>query len=241
MNEKKQIAKYLISDLIAAASAWVCLFVYRKVYIEKSTLEFDQNFFYALILIPIFWISLYVLLGLYTDIYKRHRLKEFGQVFTVTFIGVLALFFAFILDDQITNYKNYYHSVLVLFSSHFVFTFLFRIILTSQTVKKIHRGHLGFNTIILGGNERAMALYEEIQGLKKAPGFKFIGFIKVNGVDNVLEKYLPQLGTYGDLSALVLKHEIKEVIIALESSDHKKIGEILNQLELVRQDKTILY
>ncbi|MFK7756898.1 MAG: sugar transferase [Flavobacteriales bacterium] len=231
MNEKRQILKYFISDLVAAASAWVCLFVFRKVYIEKTTLEFDDNFFYALALIPVFWISLYVLLGLYTDIYKRHRLKEFGQVFTVTFIGVLALFFAFILDDQISNYKNYYQSVLVLFSSHFTLTFLFRIILTSQTVKRIHRGEIGFNTIILGGNERAMALYEEIQVLKKAPGFKFLGFIKVNGIDNVLQKYLPQLGTYDDLSELIVEHEAKEVIIALESSDHKKIGEILNQLE----------
>jgi len=107
MNEKRQIATYFFFDIIAAALAWVCLFIYRKLCIEKAALEFDNNFFYALALIPIFWVSLYVLLGLYTDIYRRHRLREFGQVFTVTLIGVLALFFAFILDDQISNYKNY--------------------------------------------------------------------------------------------------------------------------------------
>lgn len=231
MNVKLQTIKYVLLDSLAAALAWFSLFSYRKLYIEYVPLEFNPNFFYALLLIPVFWISLYVLLGLYSDIYRRHRLKELGQVITVTGLGVIALFFAFILDDQIYNYKNYYESVLVLFASHFFFTFLFRIILTSQTVKRIHSGEIGFETLILGGNERALAMYEEILHLKKAPGFKFIGFVKVNGVDNILEKHIPKLGAYSDLSKIVIKNQIKEVIIALESSDHKKIGEILNQLE----------
>jgi exopolysaccharide biosynthesis polyprenyl glycosylphosphotransferase len=231
MNVKLQTIKYVLLDAFAAALAWFSLFTYRKLYIEYTPIEFNPNFFYALLLIPIFWISLYVLLGLYADIYRRHRLKELGQIISVSGLGVIVLFFAFILDDQIYNYKNYYASILVLFLSHFFFTFLFRIILTSQTVKRVHSGKIGFKTLILGGNDRALAMYEEILHLKKSPGFKFIGFVKVNGVDNVLEKHLPKLGAYSDLSNIVIKNQICEVIIALESSDHKKIGEILNQLE----------
>ena len=231
MNVKLQTIKYVLLDAFAAALAWFSLFTYRKLYIEYTPIEFNPNFFYALLLIPIFWISLYVLLGLYADIYRRHRLKELGQIISVSGLGVIVLFFAFILDDQIYNYKNYYASILVLFLSHFFFTFLFRIILTSQTVKRVHSGKIGFKTLILGGNDRALAMYEEILHLKKSPGFKFIGFVKVNGVDNVLEKHLPKLGAYSDLSNIVMKNQIREVIIALESSDHKKIGEILNQLE----------
>ena len=231
MNVRLQTIKYVILDAIAAALAWFSLFIYRKLCIELAPLEFNTNFFYALLLIPIFWISLYVLLGLYSDIYRRHRLKELGQVITVTGVGVIALFFAFILDDQIYNYKDYYESIIVLFLSHFFFTFLFRIILTSQTVKKIHTGRIGFDTVILGGNERALAMYEEILQLKKSPGFKFLGYLKVNGVDNILEKHLPKLGAYSELANIIIKSKAQEVIIALESSDHKKIGEILNQLE----------
>tara|TARA_B100000768_G_C11284813_1_gene381654 strand:- start:4394 stop:5788 length:1395 start_codon:yes stop_codon:yes gene_type:complete len=231
MNVKLQTIKYVLLDALAAALAWLSLFTYRKLYIEYAPIELNPNFFYALLLIPVFWISLYVLLGLYADIYRRHRLKELGQIISVSGLGVIVLFFAFILDDQIYNYKNYYESVLVLFVSHFLFTFLFRIILTSQTVKRVHSGKIGFKTLILGGNDRALAMYEEILHLKKSPGFKFVGFVKVNGVDNVLEKQLPKLGAYSDLSNIVVKNQIHEVIIALESSDHKKIGEILNQLE----------
>ncbi len=231
MNVKLQTIKYVLLDALAAALAWLSLFTYRKLYIEYAPIELNPNFFYALLLIPVFWISLYVLLGLYADIYRRHRLKELGQIISVSGLGVIVLFFAFILDDQIYNYKNYYESVLVLFISHFLFTFLFRIILTSQTVKRVHSGKIGFKTLILGGNDRALAMYEEILHLKKSPGFKFVGFVKVNGVDNVLEKQLPKLGAYSDLSNIVVKNQIHEVIIALESSDHKKIGEILNQLE----------
>ncbi len=231
MNSKLQTLKYVFTDALSAALAWLALFIYRKKCIEFAPLEFNTNFFYALLLIPIFWISLHVLVGLYSDIYRRHRLKELGQVFSVTVLGVLVLFFAFLLDDQIYNYKDYYESLLVLFLSHFIFTFTFRIILTSRTVKQIHSGKIGFNTLILGGNERALAMYEEIMQLKKSPGFKFLGYVKVNGVDNVLEKYLSKLGEYSELSSIIIKNEIEEVIIALESSDHKKIGQILNQLE----------
>ena len=231
MNNSWKIAKYVFFDVLAAASAWVILFIYREVKIEFSQITFDKNFYLALILIPIFWVSLYVLFGLYSDIFRRHRLKEFGQVFAVSFTGSIALFFAFILDDIIIDYKNYYQILIVLFVSHFTLTFLFRIILTSRTVKAVHSGKLGFRSIILGGNESALQLYEEILGLRKNPGFKFIGYVKVNGVDNILEKHLPRLGEYNQLQNIIIKKEIQEVIIALESSDHKKIREILNQLE----------
>jgi FlaA1/EpsC-like NDP-sugar epimerase len=101
MNVKLQTIKYVLLDAFAAALAWFSLFTYRKLYIEYTPIEFNPNFFYALLLIPIFWISLYVLLGLYADIYRRHRLKELGQIISVSGLGVIVLFFAFILDDHI--------------------------------------------------------------------------------------------------------------------------------------------
>jgi len=232
LNYPRQIAKYVFFDILAAAGAWIILFVYRIKCIEFSVFQFTDNFYYAIILIPIFWVSLYVLLGLYKDIFRRHRLKEFGQVFAVSFAGSIALFFAFILNDNIMNdHKNYYNIFSVLFFSHFILTFLFRIIITSRTVKAVHSGRLGFNSIILGGNESALQLFEEIQSLRKNPGFKFLGYVKANGVDSVLEKHLPKLGDYDELQKIISEKEIREIVIALESSDHKKMGEILNQLE----------
>lgn len=237
MNKSLQVIKYLIADWLSASAAWTVLYIFRKKVIESNKygfevpLEFNENFFYGLFLIPVFWVTLYTMAGQYTKIYRRHRLKELSQTLWITMLGVIPLFFVLLLNDQITSYKDYYQSLLVLFGAHFLLTFIFRYSLTTRTVHRIHRGELGFNTIIVGGNERALELYEEIKLMRKSPGFKFLGFVRVNGKDNLLSKYMPYLGQYQALPELIRLKEVEEVILAVESSDHQEIGSILNLLE----------
>ncbi|MFZ6051141.1 sugar transferase [Halocola ammonii] len=237
MNKKLQALKYLIADFFSASVAWTVLYVFRKVYLETKVprtlqeIELDENYYFGLLFIPIFWIALYVLSGQYNKIYRRYRIKELADTFLQSLIGTICIFFVFILDDMIDTYQDYYQSLLVLFATHFGLTLLFRLWLTTRTVKRIHAGKIGFNTIIVGGNERAFNMFDEIRGMKKSPGFKFLGFVRVNGRDNLLEEHIPYLGQFGQLPDLISKKNVEEVIIAIESSDHKEIGNILNELE----------
>lgn len=237
MNQTKQIIKYVLADFAAAAVAWTILFVFRKKYFESAkfghaiNLEFDANYYWGLLIIPLFWIMLYTMGGQYMRIFRRHRLKEFAQVFVTSIVGSLIIFFVFLLDDQIKNYKNYYESLLVLFSSHFTITLLFRLILTSRTVSLVHKGRIGFNTLIVGGNQQALSMFEEIKAMRSSPGYRFEGFVRVNGQDNLLSKYIPLLGKYHELPRLIKEKKIEEVIIAVESSDHSDLENILSLLE----------
>lgn len=221
---------------MAASIAWTILFVYRKNHFEKPVfgdikIEFDDNYFLGLIVIPLLWIMIYTMGGHYTRIFRRHRLKEFAQILIASVVGSLIIFFVFLLDDRIERYTNYYESLLVLFCSHFSITLLFRLILTSRTVSLVHTGHIGFNTIIVGGNKEALAMYEEIKAMRSSPGYKFDGFVRVNGQDNLLSKYIPLLGKYHELPRLIKEKKIEEVIIAVESGDHKDLENILSLLE----------
>jgi len=237
LNTTRQIFKYIIADLLAAASAWTILFIYRKKFLETARfgndvkLEFDANYFLGLAIIPIFWIMLYYIGGHYGGIFRRHRLKELSQVAIISVVGVLIIFFVFLLDDQIKHYKNYYQTLLVLFTSHFGLTLFERLLLTSRTVSLVHSGKIGFNTIIVGGNAQALSMYEEIRSMKSSPGFKFEGFVRVNGQDNLLTKYIPLLGKYHELPQLIKQFHVEEVIIAVESGDHKDLENILSLLE----------
>lgn len=237
MNRSLQVLKYLIGDWLSASAAWVLLYIFRKIILETNKyggdlpLQFDENFFYGLLFVPMFWIALYIMAGQYSDIYRKHRLKELSQTLLISLIGVVIIFFVLLLDDQIVSYKNYYQSLLMLFGAHFGLTFFVRLVLTTRTVKRIHAGKLGFNTIIVGGNERSLATYEEIAALKKSPGFRFLGFVRVNGKDTLLSKHLQMFGTYKDLPDLIKTKNIEEVILAVESSDHKELGTIMNLLE----------
>lgn len=237
MSTSKQILRYIVADLISAGIAWTILYIFRKKFLESAKygfdidVEFDQNYFLGLFIIPLLWIMLYWLSGHYTRIFRRHRLKEFGQVLWTSAVGVLIIFFVFLLDDQIFSYKNYYQTLLVLFVSHSSLTLLFRLVLTSRTVAQVHSGEIGFNTIIVGGNERALGMYEEILAMKSQPGYRFVGFVRVNGSDDLLSRYIPHLGNYTTLPRIIKEKEVEEVIVAVESSDHKDLENIMSVLE----------
>lgn len=237
MNRKLQVVKYLIADWVSASSAWVTLFVFRKKVIESGKygfdvpVVFDDNFFMGLLLVPAFWIAFYALTGQYRAIYRRYRLKEISQIAWSSVVGIIPLFLLLILNDEIRSYHDYYQSLLVFLGAHFFYTVTLRLILSTRTVKRIHKGELGFNTLIVGGNERAVGLYEGVQAMKKSPGFRFLGFVKVNGKDEMLNAHMQCFGTYHDLPRLIELKGIEEVILAVESSDYKEIGAILNLLE----------
>lgn len=229
---------YILADYLAAIASWWIFYVYRKKELEPRKfsidikLEYDDNFFLGLMIIPICWIIFYYLFGTYNNIYKRHRIKDLGQTLLSTLIGVLILFFRLILDDQISDYRDYYLSFGTLFGLHFTFTFIFRFIITSWLVKKVHSGVVGFNTLLIGSGQKALEIYKEITNMKKSPGFKFAGYININGNNGLLDKNgLKHIGTFNHINQIIPQYEIEEAIIAIESQEHQTLGKILNEIE----------
>ena len=237
-NKAKQRSIYVVADIVSAMFAWALFFVFRKRILEPEKfgipidLQFDNNFYLALIFIPVFWVSLYTISGMYYGIYRRYRLKEISQVTTITIIGVTLLFFVFILDDSIPNYKSYYRSYFTLLYLHFIPTLVFRFLITNNTVKRIHNRKIGFNTIYIGGSAVAVENFKEIDGIKNYPGYKFVGYVSANGTDDLLSEIgFKKLGKMDDLVSVIEQHNIEEVIIAVESSEHQKISKLLNSLQ----------
>ncbi len=204
----------------------------EPVQVAFADIDFDENYFKGLVLIPLFWFGLYTVVGGYREIFRRFRTKELGQTLLISFIGVTVIFFVLLLDDDVAGYKLYYRSFLALFLLHFTLTFVPRFLLTSSTVSKVHRREIAFNTILIGGNERAMAIYEEIEGLPKSPGNKFVGFVNVNGGDQLLADVgLPRLGKWNELRTVIDQHAVEEAIIAVDSGEHAHISKIMNELD----------
>lgn len=239
MNKKLHALKYVVLDVIAAMISWTLFFIYRKSYVEPAkfgydiSVSFDQNFYYAIAVIPLFWLMLYTITGTYKNIYRKSRLKEFGQTFLISIIGTLILFFIVILDDEIASYKQYYKSYFALFSYHFLLTVIFRLILTTYTGNRIKNRKIGFNTLIIGANQNAVDLYREITNQKHSSGNRLIGFTHVNDESEkfMLSDFLPHLGNCVNLRTTIETNQIEEVIIAVESSEHKSLGNIITVLE----------
>ena len=218
--------------------SWILFFTYRKIYIEplkfgmEIPVEYTNQFFRALVIIPVFWITIYYITGQYSDIYRKSRLLELGKTFVTSVIGVTIIFFLLLLNDTISDYKKYYNLYFTLLGLHFGFTYLFRLIITTRTIHKIHRREIGFNTIIIGANEKAVHLVEDMMKQKRPAGNKVIGFLTVDQSESYpLSKYAPNLGTYKSLQKVINDYQVEEIIIAIESSEHKLLSEILTILE----------
>ncbi len=237
MNKRIQTFKYIFADWVAASLAWGLFYLYRKLVIESSiygieVLRFDKKFFLGVFIIPFLWILFYALIGTYKNVYRKSRLRELGQTLYISVIGVLIIFFTLLLDDTIINYKTYYHTFFTLLSLHFLITATFRFILSSTIIHKIHARKIGFNSVLIGSNQKAVTLLQQMETEFRSEGNRFIGFVNVEGNnDHLLAKHLPRLGGIADLFNIIKEHKVEEAFIALESSEHDNIRKVIHELE----------
>jgi exopolysaccharide biosynthesis polyprenyl glycosylphosphotransferase len=239
MNFKLKTINYIFFDFLSSALAWTIFNYYRKTQIDilKTGLYsgevFDRQYFFSVLTLPLIWVLVYYLSGSYNNVLRKSRINEFVQILSTTILGVTVLFFVLLLDDSVVTYKLYYKLYFVLFSAHFFITSIFRIILSTNINHKIQNRELGFNTIILGSNERALKLFNEINALKHGIGNIFIGFVHIegkNGYSEQLKTQLTHLGEYDNIRQIIKDYKIEEVIIAIESWEHENIKNIVNDL-----------
>lgn len=237
MNKRIHTLKFILADWFAATLAWGIFFVYRKDYIETTPIAFseildDRKFTHGIILIPIFWLAFYALIGTYQNVLRKSRLKELGQTLYISVIGVLIIFFTLLLDDAVITYRSYYQTIFTLLLLHFILTASIRFLLSSNIIHLIRKRKISFNTIMIGSNNKAVQLLQQMDKELLAEGNRFVGFVHVEGNnDHLLEKYMPNLGGVMNLRELIQHKKIEQAIIALESSQHESIGKVINELE----------
>lgn len=234
-RKKIGIITYIVFDYLMAYIVWTGLFLYRKFVIEDYPFDInahvlnDTKFYLGAIGIPALWVIVYFVSGFYTDIYRKSRLAEIYKTFIVTFLGVLVLFFLFLLDDYISGYRDYYPTFFLLLGGQFLLTAIARVIILTLAKRQLQKGIIAYNTIIIGGNQRAANLYNEITRYKKSLGYAFQGFVDMNGGSNSeLSGVIPCLGKIDQLAEILNERNVDEVIIAIESSDHHQLNHIMN-------------
>ena len=238
MKTGRQTAKYILWDAFAALVAWAVFFFYRKLSIEHNRFDDvnlvfqDRNFWWGIVLLPIAWCCFYAILGTYKNVFRKARLKELQMTFWASLIGVIVIFFALLLDDNIYSYRTYYVSFLMLFVLHFALTYIGRLCITSRTARLIHTRKIGFPTLLVGSGEKAYNTYLDLDSQAVYSGNLFVGFIKVNGyTDERLAQAMPYLGDTEAINSLIEKYNIEEVIFAIDDRDDTKITQIIRLLD----------
>src|SRR6188474_2207632 len=200
---------YACVDFLSAMLAWALFYYFRAISEGKSmdhgVLD-DPNFWYGMVIVPIAWIIFYWIFDRYQDIYRLSRLTTLIRTFFLSLAGVLIIFFTLLLDDQVDAVSDYVHSFFRLLLLHFSITATARMIILTLASRQLRAGKITYTTIIIGGNQKAFELYEEMTARKKS------------------------LGNRDELATIIQQYEVEEALIAIETSEHNKLKGILDIL-----------
>ena len=233
MTRSFQKIKLIVADYLAALLAWMLFYVLRKYILHEMSEGISFFLLGSAIMIATFWLLLYTLIGQYRDIFRKSRVKEITNLAQISFLGAIIIFFALLLDDEgVQNYRSYYKTISTYFLLHFLITGIFRTYVITSIQKLIRKGLISFNTLIVGSNTNAREVYLELNKNNQHLGLNILGFLPIfQANDTIFVNELKNLGFYYKLPELIKEHNVEEVIIAIEPSEHKKIEEILGLME----------
>jgi len=237
LKTKTQILKYIIGDYLTALATWLIVnyistesHIINIFQIEYSS--FYNKFFFGIIFLPVFWVVLYYLTGQYHSPYYRSRLQELGYTIMTSIVGNTLIFFFFILNNYVETYKEYYFSIMLLTSVHFILSYIPRLFITTRMIHSLRSGKIYFNTIFIGGGQKAVRFYNELKNKKASSGHRILGFVSI--VENSVceaEQILSKLGNIKDLKSIIKEKNIHEVIISSEQTAPEYIEELIAQIE----------
>ncbi|KXK43500.1 MAG: exopolysaccharide biosynthesis polyprenyl glycosylphosphotransferase [Chlorobi bacterium OLB5] len=179
----------------------------------------------ALIVIPV-WLLIF-------QSRKMFRPKRIVFIFDEFFlIGRLATFgiifsFGLIFFYRVFPYSRVVFVMVWLLSIIFITIGRYLILKYEKTL--YNRGRGLKDTIIAGNNQTALDIFNKFSKHKYA-GFNITGYVDDNAGNDFLPKNL-RLGSYGDLVNVIQKNNIETVLVAIPSSEHDKLFDLMKAAE----------
>jgi len=183
----------------------------------------------------LYWLALFAFFGLYRSWYAQSRLDEIITLFRTTAAGALVLFFLIFIDDESTNPQP---GTRVLIVAYWLVLFGFvsfgRLIIRAAQKRLLESGIGARNTLIVGWSVKARELCDMVLRYP-ALGYKVVGFVEAGKTKTGKRprrseyKGIPLVGSSDRLSSLLKEHDIREVLVGLDSYEHDKLIHIINE------------
>lgn len=229
INKRRETEASVVVDLFAINLAW---FLYYLVRVRSGwvNVPIEPELWLPMAAVYVFWGIVFFLVGLYRPWYAKSRFDEVALLFKTTGMGCLFLFFVVFVDDEGSSVGT---STRVLIAIYWVVLLgcvvTARLMLRSLQRKMLIAGIGMHNTLIVGSAARSRHLFDRVIRYP-ALGYKVKGFVRLErGRRGQKERGVPLLGAVDDLSSIIARHEIREVLIALDSKDHSQLLEIVSK------------
>ncbi|MDL2222004.1 sugar transferase [Parabacteroides sp. OttesenSCG-928-N08] len=233
MNSAQQRGKYILADWVAAIVTWLLfnwlryeeLAVYEGFSSLRNYLMYHQVW-KGQLLVPIFWLLLFALSGYYNKPFAKSRLTEFFSTLITVTIGVVFLFFAIILNDLPRKYEVYYELFFILWGIQFLSTYIPRLLITLDGIRRIKRREWSARVLIMGVGRQAGRLADDLYKL----GYTIVGFVEIEeeGEPAVASDLI--VGRFAEMAEMMPRLAVDELVLAPDSADMHRQLSILHAL-----------
>ncbi len=220
------------SDLIGINLSFVLIFVLRfesGMYENTIHLVWADMQFPTLIL-STFWVTLFMLNGLYKVQRAFSRSDEFINIVKYVFIGI---FLVYLLTVDLDNPVTFGKSILLFYGlTLIILTSIGRLIIRSLHLNLLEKGKGLAKTLIVGLNRRGLIVQDAFFDNPRS-GYQLAGFVSMEGEDyqGAVPLKIPLLGELKDISKLINSMNISDVILALERDHHDRTIDIIRLLQ----------
>lgn len=222
---RTDVLALLVSDAFAVSTAFAVYHEARFTWQWFGRPDiFPMAFWAPMALLVAFFGIFFLFFGLYRERFAASRLEEIGMVLKAVTVGFLTLIFAIYLDALQPGSSR---TALFFFASLlFVLVSAGRVLIRSVQKRLLLRGLGRHKALIVGRPALAKALQEDVQRYPEA-GLEVAGMVAVGEIPPECDANVFLDVTLEGLSEAIDKLGVRDVLIALSSSDHALLQDIL--------------
>lgn len=228
MSKNVESAVLLLLDFATINLAYM-VYYYLRVRSGWIDLAIDPEFWLPMFSLFVFWALVFWMVGLYRSWYAASRFDEIALLFKAVSLGCLFLFFVVFVDDAGRPHVVVSSRLLIAIYWGILVAFVStgRLLIRSVQRRMLIAGIGVRNTVIVGSHAKSRDLFREVSKYP-ALGYKVLGFIGVgSGRPPAGTSQPPQLGKLDGLHDIIAAKNVREVLIALDSSDHGRLLDIM--------------
>ena len=230
-----RIGWYIVSDWLFSLLSWVLFYELRRYYLynQFDVLEAfsEEPFWLGVFIIPIFWLMLFAAAGSYrSNLYEKSRLSEMTTTATQSLIGVVVVFFVFLIDDISGPFdlSYYYKAFAWLYVTHFFLVFLGRLLLLNKVKNQLWQGKAGFNLLMVGTPAELKKAWSQLQPIQYRVGWHVKGSIPTT---TPAQNGFPKpIGEVSDISNVLAQFDIEKVLLAFPPAETDLRQQIIAKL-----------
>lgn len=210
----------LVGDVIAfAISLYVFLWI-REATEPTFRIFAPAEKFLAAVLCAVFWVVIFWCGGLYKDQYVRSPFEELFAIVRQTFFGTVIAFLGIFFNSTQQYQSNPRFIILLYWLAVIILVVIGRIIVRAIQRQLRIKGIVRIPALVVGTTQRIRTLLQDLQN-EPGSGYAIVGAVTITEEYNnigLLETTV--LGTIKQLQNIISKAKPREVLLAMDHSDH---------------------